>query len=162
MSTQKAALAIRLGRPEDYEAVLDIQRRAYRAKEAPLYGENIPPLSETPESLAHELSEGKQLVVGLLDEKIVASLRMKILEDGSAYFGRLSVDPEYQGKGFGQMMALAVEDLNPAASEFVLDCGEFSDENFHIYSKLGYRKTGKFFQVENGPKCVEMRKHKDS
>jgi Predicted acetyltransferase len=162
MSDQTAALTVRLGRPEDYEAVLDIQRRAYRAKEAPLYGEDIPPLSETPESLERESSDGKRLVVGLLDRKIVASLRMKALDDGSVYFGRLSVDPDHQGKGFGQIMAQAVEELNPAVFEFVLDCGEFSDENFHIYSKLGYVKTGKSFQVENGPKCVEMRKQKKS
>lgn len=157
---KKAELTVRLGTPADYPAALEIQRRAYRLKEAPLYGESIPPLAETPETLAKEIAGGKQLLVGEVDGRLVASLRMKRLESGSAYFGRLSVDPDLQGNGIGQRMALAVEDQYPDATEFVLDCGENSAENYHIYHKIGYRETGKAFQVPNGPRCLEMIKRK--
>jgi Acetyltransferase (GNAT) family. len=150
----------RLGGPDDYASVLDIQRRAYKQKEAPLYGDDIPPLSETPESLAEEIAGGKQLLVGESGGRIVASLRMKKLENGAIYFGRLSVDPDLQGRGIGQRMALAVEEFNPGAAEFVLDCGDNSLENRHIYEKLGYRETGKAIQVPNGPRCLEMIKRK--
>jgi len=152
------ALSFRLGTPDDYPAALEIQRRSYALKEAPLYGQNIPPLSETPETLAAEIAEGKQLLVGVLDGKVAASLRMKTLEDGAAYFCRLSVDPDLQGQGIGKQMVAAFEEFNRDALAFTLDCGVDSAENMHIYTKLGYRETGESFQVPNGPKCLVMRK----
>ena len=158
MDGTDAALAIRAGRPDDYPAALEVQRRAYAEKEAPLYGKDIPPLRETPDSLAAEIAEGKTLVLGEIDGTIVASVRMKTLGGGAVYFGRLSVDPAFQGRGIGQRMALAVEELNPGAHEFILDCGIDSLENLHIYHKLGYRETGSTIQVQDGPKCVEMTK----
>lgn len=161
MKNDNFELSFRLGTPEDYPAALEIQRRAYQQKEVPLYGANIPPLAETPETLSEELTDGKQLLVGVHDGEVVASLRMKTLEDGTVYFCRLSVNPDLQGKGVGQRMALAVEDFHPAATEFTLDCGDKSGENMHIYTKLGYRQTGEAFQVPNGPRVLVMRKRKD-
>lgn len=162
MDKRDFELTIRLGTPEDYSAALEIQRRAYELKEVPLYGTNLPPLSETPATLAEEAKEGKQLLVGTHGGKVVASLRMKVLEDGAAYFCRLSVDPDLQGHGIGQRMALGFEAFHPDAKEFALDCGERSDENMHIYTKLGYRPTGEAFQVPNGPRVLVMRKRKEA
>lgn len=158
MDREDFTLEFRLGAPADYPAALEIQRRAYLQKEAPLYGPDIPPLRETPETMAREVAEGKRLLVGVHEGKVVASLRMKTLEDGAVYFGRLSVDPDLQGKGIGQRMALAVETLHPDAPGFVLDCGDKSEENMYIYTKLGYRLTGGTVQVPGGPFCLEMRK----
>lgn len=151
-------LTTRLGEPADYPAALDIQRRAYKQKEAPLYGPDIPPLSETPETLTKEIAGGKRLLVGEHAGRIVASLRVQEREDGAVYFCRLSVDPDFQGNGIGQRMALAVEALHPRVREFVLDCGEKSDENMHIYTKLGYQPTGEAFQVPGGPRVLVMKK----
>lgn len=160
MNKPKIPIHVRLGRPEDYEAALEVQRRAYAQKEVPLYGDDIPPLSETPGTIAREIGEGYTLLVGETDGRIVASLRMKTLADGSVYFGRLSVDPCLQGNGIGQRMALAVEEFNPEATEFTLNCGEKSAENRHIYEKLGYRETGGAYQVPNGPRVLDMKKRK--
>lgn len=151
-------LSVRPGAPADYVAVIAIQRRAYQMKEAPLYGPDIPPLRETPETLAKEAEEGKRLLVGELSGRVVASLRVKTLEDGAVYWCRLSVDPDLMGNGIGQRMVKAVEDMHPDAPAMVLDCGENSAENMHIYSKMGYRTTGEEFQVPNGPRVLVMRK----
>lgn len=162
MGEKACDITIRMGTPADYPAALEVQRRAYLQKEAPLYGPDIPPLAETPATLAEEAEEGKRLLICEKGGRLVASLRMQKLEDGSVYFGRLSVDPDMQGNGIGQRMALAVEEFNPGVREFVLDCGELSAENMHIYQKLGYRKTGAAVQVPNGPYCLEMKKIREA
>ncbi|MCL2000876.1 MAG: GNAT family N-acetyltransferase [Planctomycetes bacterium] len=156
MDKEKFTLHIRPGTPADFSAALEIQRRAYVQKEVPLYGPEMPLLSETPETLAGEIAEGKVLLIGEYAGRIVASLRLKVRDDESVYFCRLSVDPDFQGRGIGQRMALAVEDYHPGAKKFVLDCGDKSAENWHIYTKLGYKKTGAEKQVPNGPLCFEM------
>ena len=154
-------MVFRPGRPGDYPAALAVQRRAYLAKEVPLYGPNLPPLLETPETLAGEVAAGRRLFVGEHGGEIVASIRIEELESGEIHFRRLSVDPDWQGRGIGQRLALAAEAACPDAKSFVLDCGEQSRENFHIYRKLGYLETGRIFQIPNGPKCLEMRKKSD-
>lgn len=153
------ALRVRPGTPEDYEAVLAIQRRAYELKEAPLYGPDLPPLKETPATLAAELANaGRRLLVGEVAGRVAASLRMEAREDGSAYFCRLSVDPGMQGLGIGRRMVAAFEEANAGAREFVLDCGENSAENLHLYGKLGYRPTGESFRIPGGPRVLVMKK----
>lgn len=160
MHNEEYPLEFRLGTPADYPAVLDIQKRAYQLKEVPLYGEDLPPLRETSETLAGEIADGKHILLALHKGTLVGSMRFKPLDDGRIYWGRLSVDPDIQGKGIGQRLARAVEDFNPKAPGFVLDCGEHSAENYHIYSKLGYVKTGEGFQVPGGPYVVVMRKER--
>lgn len=151
-------LMMRAATPEDYAAIIAIQRAAYQLKEVPLYGENLPPLQETPDSLALEAASGKQILVGTVDGAVVASLRLQVREDGEVYFGRLSVNPELQGNGLGQAILRALEKFFPAAPSFALDCGVKSEENNHIYSKHGYVLTGETFQVPNGPMVQVMRK----
>jgi predicted GNAT family N-acyltransferase len=151
-------LALRPAVPADYPALLSIQRAAYGLKEVPLYGPDLPPLRETPESLATEVASGKQILVGEIDGVVVASLRLQVRPDGEVYFGRLSVNPELQGKGIGQGMLRGIEAYFPSAPSFALDCGVRSEENNHIYSKHGYVLTGETFQVPGGPMVQVMRK----
>ena len=151
-------LTFRIGMPEDYPAVLDIQRRAYLLKEVPLYGDNLPPLKETPETLAAEIAEGKQLLLAEHDGRVVGSMRFKILDDGSVYMCRMSVNPDCQGHGICQRAMAEVEERHPEAKGLVLECGRDSAENRYIYTKMGYRETGEGFQVPDGPYVLVMRK----
>ncbi len=151
-------LVMRPATPADYDSVIAIQRAAYQLKEVPLYGEGLVPLLETPETLAGEVAAGKRIVVGTVDGRVVASLRLQVRPDGEVYFGRLSVDPTLMGKGIGQAMVAGLETLFPDAPSFALDCGVKSEENNHIYTKHGYVPTGETFQVTNGPLVRVMRK----
>ena len=160
MAKAGCGLTFRIGTPEDYPAVLDIQRRAYLLKEAPLYGDDLPPLKETPETLAAETAEGKQVLLAERGGAVVGSMRFRIMDDGSVYWGRLSVNPDCQGQGIGQRLVAEGEERHPEAKGFVLDCGRDSGENRHIYTKLGYRETGEGFQVPGGPYVLVMRKER--
>ena len=151
-------LRVRAGGSDDYGAVLEIQRRAYAAKELPLYGPNLPPLRETAEDLAREAAAGARLLVGEWDGLTVGSIRLERREGGDVHLYRLSVDPAWQGRGIGRSLALAAEDVWPDAAAFALDCGEKSRENLHIYRKLGYRETGEVVRVPDGPRCLSLRK----
>ncbi len=155
------APALRPATPDDYAAILSIQHAAYQLKEVPLYGENLPPLRETPETLAREVAEGGHILVGVLAGEIVASLRARIRPDGEVYFGRLSVAPALQGRGIGQAMVAGLEAFFSDAPSFALDCGVRSEENKYIYSKLGYVATDETFQVPEGPLVRVMRKRRE-
>ncbi len=148
----------RPARPDEYPVLLDIQYRAYLLKEVPLYGGDSPPLKETPETLAAEAKLGKRRMVAEFQGSVAGSLLAEVLPDGWVHICRVSVDTALMGRGIGQFMMREVEKLYPDAPGFVLDCGEKSVENFHIYGKLGYRKTGEGFQVPGGPFVWVMRK----
>jgi GNAT superfamily N-acetyltransferase len=152
---------LRPGGPEDYQAVLSIQRRAYAGKEVPLYGPDLSPLRETPESLAGELGEGRWLLVAEVDGRIAGSIRLERRGEDGIHLYRLSVDPDLQGGGLGQRLVRAAEEANPRAGFFILDCGEKSEENLYIYRKLGFRETGRVIQAPGGPRCLEMRKERE-
>ncbi len=156
--TDMPAVTMRRARPEEYAEILAIQREAYTLKEVPLYGGNLPPLRETPETLAREAAEGKVILVGVLGGEVVASMRAQVRPDGEVYWGRLSVSPALQGRGIGQAMVAGVEGFFPDAPSFALDCGVRSEENRHIYSKLGYVATCETIQIPDGPVCGLMRK----
>ncbi|MDR3077815.1 MAG: GNAT family N-acetyltransferase [Planctomycetota bacterium] len=151
-------LRIRPGEPGDYADILEIQRRAYAAKEVPLYGPDLPPLRETIEDLAKEAAAGVRILVGECRGRLVGSIRAERREGGEAHLYRLSVDPAWQGRGIGRRLALAAEEAWPDASALALDCGEKSLENLHIYRQLGYRETGQAIQVPDGPRCLVLRK----
>lgn len=150
-SENTAKLTLRRATPADFDRIVAIQRAAYELKEVPLYGPNLAPTLETPETLAEEIADGKEILVGELDGKVVASLRVRVMEDGETHWNRLSVDTTLQGRGIGQTMMREAEKLFADAPRFSLDCGVRSEENRHIYAKLGYVETGETFQVPNGP-----------
>ncbi|MDR3210342.1 MAG: GNAT family N-acetyltransferase [Planctomycetota bacterium] len=156
-------LCFRPGRAADFPVVLAIQRQAYQLKEVPLYGPDLPPLKETVADLAREVEEGENFLLALIStqetgERVVGSLRYHTEKEGWLHFGRLAVDPGFQGRGIAQALIRALEERHPEVKGFNLECGENSQENRHIYEKLGYRETGITYQIPQGPICREMRK----
>ncbi len=158
MESENMASRLRLRPAErgDFERMLAVQRAAYALKEAPLYGQNLPPFMETPETLAEAIAGGTRIFVAEVDGEVVASMRVDVLEDGEAHWSRLSVDPALMGRKIAQTMLREAEALFADAPRFSLDCGERSVENRHIYLKHGYVETGESFQVPDGPRVLVM------
>ncbi len=121
--------------PEDAQALLELQRLAYRS-EALLYDDQLPPLTETLEDLRSEFA--RRLFLKAMDGgDIIGSVRAH--QDGdSCHVGRLIVHPDRQGRGIGTALLLEVEARFLEARRFELFTGSRSARNLRLYGRLGY------------------------
>lgn len=81
----------------DAEAILELQFLCCQS-EAELYDDyEIPPLTQSLESLLSEL-ETHRILSAKLGDEVVGSVR-GVLEDGACHIGRLVVYPRIRGRG---------------------------------------------------------------
>lgn len=123
-------------KPNDFEEILILQRKAYRS-EAELYDDfTIPPMTETVKEFL-KISDQTLMLKAEISGKIVGSIRGRE-EDGIVNVGRLIVDPDYQGKGIGTTLLLEIEKYFRNATLFELFTGIKSYSNIRLYEKNGY------------------------
>lgn len=124
---------------EDAEAILELQKLAYRS-EARLYHDwTLPPLTQTLAALRDEIVDG--IVLKASDgERITGSVRARE-SGGACHVGRLIVHPEAQGRGIGTLLMHAIERAFPSATRFQLFTGSRSEGNLRLYRRLGYQHT---------------------
>jgi ribosomal protein S18 acetylase RimI-like enzyme len=122
--------------PEDAQAVLALQKIAYRS-EAEIYGDcTIPPLTQTLDEI--EADFRNQLVLkASVEGRVVGSVR-GYAEGGTCFIGRLVVYPEFQNRGIGSQLMEEIETRFGYAERFVLFTGHKSERNLHFYRKRGY------------------------
>ena len=133
----KTPVKVEMASAKDAEEILDLQKLAY-ITEAETYDDyTIPPLTQT---LPEMLDDFRNYTVlkATSDDVIVGSVRGQLTGD-SVYVGRLMVDPEYQNKGLGTRLMLALESAFPQAKKFTLGTGHRSARNLYLYNKLGYK-----------------------
>ena len=133
----KTPVKVEMASAKDAEEILDLQKLAY-ITEAETYDDyTIPPLTQT---LPEMLDDFRNYTVlkATSDDGIVGSVRGQLTGD-SVYIGRLMVDPEYQNKGLGTRLMLALESAFPQAKKFTLGTGHRSARNLYLYNKLGYK-----------------------
>jgi ribosomal protein S18 acetylase RimI-like enzyme len=121
----------------DAEEILELQKLAYQS-EAVIYNDwSIPPLTQTVEEIKEEFAVNTFLKAREAD-KIIGSVKVSINHENYE-IGRLIVHPDFQGKGIGTQLMLAVEAEFPMAKRFELFTGSKSIRNIHLYEKLGYK-----------------------
>ncbi|MFI1396710.1 GNAT family N-acetyltransferase [Streptomyces sp. NPDC020681] len=134
------SVTISAARAQDAEQILKLQYLCYQT-EAELYGDyGIEPLTQSLDDLRAELAQGHALVARLGDE-VVASVRGKIDEDGTARIAKLIVHPRMQRHGLGGRLLDAIEErfaAEPAAKRFQLFTGHRSESNLRLYRSRGY------------------------
>ena len=127
---------IRPARGGDAERLLALQRLCYRG-EAELYGDpSIPPLTQTLESLKHDLGT-QTVLVACVEGDIVGSVRAEIM-GGTCHVGRLIVHPRLQRRGLGARLMREIEGRFPTAIRYELFTGHRSEDNLRFYGRLGY------------------------
>jgi ribosomal protein S18 acetylase RimI-like enzyme len=122
----------------DISAIIAVQRRAFSA-EAKLYGAHIVPMIETEAELA-DVFDRIAVLKGCIDGKLVASVRARLDEKNVCQIGRLSVDPDFQNRGFAKAMMRAAAAVYPDCAACELFTGAKSEKNLHLYASLGYRR----------------------
>ncbi len=148
-------MKIALAHKEDLEQILQIQREAFQ-KEAERYFEfEIQPLRETKEEILKDM-EIKTILKAEINGKVVGSIRaIQNKVDFSCELSRLSVLPQYQGKGIATQLLLEIEKYFPNAAKFVLATGAKSEDNIHLYKKIGYQ-ISHYDQFHDGVEAVFM------
>ena len=122
----------------DAPDILALQKRAYES-EARLYHDwNIPPLTQTLESLREEFFAW--LILKALDgDRIVGSVRARETA-GVCHITRLCVAPELQGSGIGTRLMRDIERAFPLARRLELFTGSCSVDNIRLYERLGFSR----------------------
>ena len=123
----------------DAAAILDLQKLAYEP-EARRYDDwNLPPLTQTLDSLRAEF-EASRVLKALDGDRLVGSVRARVT-NGVCHVGRLIVSPGLQGRGVGTRLMRAIEAEFPDVEGFELFTGSRSEANIRLYERLGYRRS---------------------
>jgi ribosomal protein S18 acetylase RimI-like enzyme len=136
MSDATAELQITQASVTDAEAILALQKLAYRS-EAEIYDDfAIPPLRQTLAEMRQDIA--RQLVLmATLGGRVVGSVRGHERE-GTCHIGRLIVDPSCQNRGIGRRLMAAIEERFRGVRRYELFTGHRSERNLALYRKLGY------------------------
>ncbi|MHC1721519.1 MAG: GNAT family N-acetyltransferase [Clostridiaceae bacterium] len=104
-------LVVRKAVPEDAEEILEITREVFKTyqEQAGISG-SLAALNETVEDIVKDI-ETKHVFTALYKDKVIGSVRIEVLDDGTAYLSRFGVDSEYQSKGVGKVLIHAVDKL---------------------------------------------------
>jgi ribosomal protein S18 acetylase RimI-like enzyme len=124
----------------DAEAILALQKLAYRS-EARFYDDwSLPPLTQDLASLREEFRASLVLKATVAVDHLVGSVRVRV-DHGTAAIGRLIVHPEFQGQGIGSELLKAVEAACAGVAKFELFTGSRSEATIRLYQRHGYTVT---------------------
>lgn len=140
-SAAAGVMLIQRATEADLPEILAVQKVAFQS-EAEIYGDtSLPALRQSLAEITADFGR-MTFLKGVVNGKIVASIRGYADDQGTAHLQRLSVLPYFRGRGLGRRLIQALEKEFPQAKRFSAFTGHRSSVNIHIYSKLGY-KTAK-------------------
>lgn len=136
MSEAPPAVRIVPAPPDCAAELLALQKLCFR-EEAELHGEfDIPPLTQTLDSLLEELGT-RTVLTAWAGSRLVGSVRAR-REGPACHIERLIVHPEFRGQGIGSALMAAIEAVHAGVTDFELFTGERSSRNLRLYARLGY------------------------
>ena len=138
-SAAAGVMMIQRATAADLPELLAVQKVAY-ASEAEIYGDTSLPAMR--QSLAEITADfGKMIFLkGVVNGKIVASIRGYDDGQGTAHILRLSVLPYFRGRGLGRRLIASIEKEFSKVKRCEIFTGHRSATNIHLYSKMGYKR----------------------
>jgi ribosomal protein S18 acetylase RimI-like enzyme len=130
---------IAVASPSDAEAIVTLQRLAFRHEAETYANFSIAPLIETVADV--QLAMATSLVLrATWNGKLAGAVRGS-LAGKSCKVSRLMVHPDMQRLGVGTSLMSALEAEFPQAETFDLFTGHLSAGNLRLYERLGYIET---------------------
>lgn len=104
------------------------------------------------------LSNGGEFLIGTIDERIVAMGAFRKTSDERAEIKRMRVHPDFQRRGYGQIMLDELEQRAKMAGYTILhlDTSVVQVAAQKLYLKNGYRETGR--EIHGGLECILFEK----
>jgi ribosomal protein S18 acetylase RimI-like enzyme len=130
--------ALDLGDRAVAEAIIALQRRAYRIEADLIGSDGIPPLHETLEEL---LASGETFLGARLDGTLAGFVSWKV--DGDTLdLHRLAVDPHCFRRGVGRALVRAAEAAEAAPRRVVVQTGAANEPAKTLYRGEGFVEVG--------------------
>lgn len=120
---------------EDAEEILQLQKLAYLIEAERYNNYEIHPLTQPLEKLIDQF-KNHIVLKAVLNGLIIGTVRA-YEEKGTCFVGKLAVQPEMQNKGIGTALMNEIE-KHFSPNRYELFVGSKSDNNIHLYRKLGY------------------------
>lgn len=101
--------SIRKAKACDAEAIINITRKSFTkyVQDSGITA-TVEALTESVENVINDI-KNKDVYIFLINDMPVGSIRVEILQDGTAYISRFGVLPEYQNLGIGKSLLEQVE-----------------------------------------------------
>jgi len=138
-----ANIIIRRARLLQAKEILEIQKLAFQSEAEIHKNYGISPLVQTIESIEDDFST-YHFYIAVLENKIIGSVKVRLIENIHLWIGRLVVHPDYQGRGIGKKIMVYVENKYRNVEVFLLYTAEKSIRNVTFYKSLGYEISGKY------------------
>lgn len=120
---------------DDAEEILELQRLAYQIEAKRYNNFDIPPLKQTHEEFKNQFKD-YIILKAVSNGKIIGTVRA-YEKNGTCFIGRLAVQPDLQNRGIGTALMKDIEKYF-TPKRYELFVGLNSDNNIHLYKKLGY------------------------
>ena len=140
-------IEFKLANIDDIKKIIEVQNKSFY-DDYISYGEC--PVYNEPEQKILEFINGENETVYkiLKDNEIIGDIVIRRMESNKYYLRTISLIPEYQGLGIGQMALKYIEEEHPGASEWELITPFKSYRNHHVYEKMGYVKVEEYKQSD--------------
>jgi len=123
----------------DAGELLTVQRAAYLSEGRLHDTFDLPPLTETLDSLRSSIA-ADPFLKAVCGTRLIGAVRGRV-QPRTGHIGRLSVAPDLQGRGIGTRLLVAIEAvLAPCVDRFELFTGPRSEANVRLYERLGYER----------------------
>src|SRR5690606_27308782 len=105
---------------------------------------NIPPLTQTLESINEEYDNGWLFLKVIFNNEIIATGR-GVTKGDTTYIAKLAVKKNFQNQKIGQIMLTEIENRLSTCSRYELFTGNKSERNMYLYKKFGYSEFKRQF-----------------
>lgn len=130
-----------LANRDDTKKIINVQNQSFY-DDYNKYGE-CPAYNETEQAMLKQIEETRVYKI-LKYNEIIGDIIIKQRENNNVYLRVISIIPQYQNLGIGQMALKYIEEVYPEASEWELITPFKSYRNHHFYEKMGYVKVEEY------------------